>query len=66
MTMMCRPKNFQNILKITYIKDIEPKFLARFVLQLRLEIVIPEMGERFLQIVPPVNPPELEAIAIDH
>lgn len=52
--------------KITYIRDMGLRFHPQFVLQIRPRIVIQEMGERFLQIVPPTNPPELAAIDIDH
>lgn len=52
--------------KITYIRDIPLRFLSQIVLKVRPRIVIQEMGERFLQIVPPANPPELAAIDIDH
>ncbi len=48
--------------KITYIRDISLMFHPRIVLQVRPKIVIQEMAERFLLVVPPVNPPELAAI----
>jgi len=51
--------------KITYIRDIELRFHSRIVLEVRPKIVIQEMVERLLQVVPPVNPPELDAIDID-
>jgi len=51
--------------KITYIRDIQLRFLSQIVLQIRPKIVIQEMGERFFQVVPPANPPELAAIESD-
>ncbi len=52
--------------KITFVRDIGLQFHPRFVNEVRPRIVIQEMAERFLQVVPPVNPPELAAIDIDH
>jgi alginate O-acetyltransferase complex protein AlgJ len=54
----------EHFLKITYIRDIGLRFHSRIVLQVRPKIVIQEMAERFLLVVPPVNPPELAAIDI--
>ncbi len=52
--------------KLTYIRDMGLGFHPRFVFEVRPRIVIQEMGERFLQIVPPANPPELATIGIEH
>lgn len=51
--------------KITYIRDIGLRFHPRIVLRVGPKIVIQEMGERFFQVVPPANPPELAAIESD-
>jgi hypothetical protein len=52
--------------KITYVRDIGLGFHSRIVLQVRPKIVIQEMAERFLLVVPPVNPPELAALDMEH
>ncbi len=51
--------------RITYIRDMELGFHPRFVFEVRPRIVIQEMNERFLRILPPTNPPELAAISVD-
>ena len=51
--------------KITYIRDIGLGFHPQFVREVRPRIVIQEMAERFLQILPPANPSELAAIKVD-
>lgn len=51
--------------KITFVRDIGLGFHPRIVREVRPKIVIQEMAERFLQVVPPVNPPELAAIEVD-
>ncbi len=51
--------------RITYIRDIELGFHPRFVIEARPRIVIQEMNERFLRMLPPANPPELAAISVD-
>jgi hypothetical protein len=48
--------------KLTCIRDLGLGFHPRFVREARPRIVIQEMAERFLRILPPENPPELAAI----
>lgn len=51
--------------KITYVRDIGLGFHPQIVLKVRPKIVIQEMAERFLQVVPPANPPELATIGLE-
>jgi len=51
--------------KTTCIRDIALGFHPRIVRDVRPKIVIQELAERFLLVVPPVNPEELAAIEVD-
>ena len=51
--------------KITYIRDMGLGFHPRFVQEVRPRIVIQELAERFLLILPPYNPQPLAAISVD-